>query len=431
MHTNRHSYLVLALWSGLILISVGCQKALRSGFITQSDIWQTQPIADGVADPASSIPRLRGLHCGTLEDYIPDTNRLSHFPVRYVRVNFHFMNTTDSASNYVGEEARQFVRGLLVSANQDLQKNNPSWLPREKKLPVIPTRYQLRLTSSPDYPEAGGVYCHFDNQRFYYIHRGKNRNLYDQEVIRRYGVQRDSVLNIFIMPHHPDSIASQTYISSGVGVAVGGTIKMAGIYETSQPAWAYRGILNHEVGHVFSLAHSWLNDGCADTPLGKNPCWNRGDAPPCDTGATNNVMEYNALQNAWTPCQIGRVHQKMADERFRYRRYLHPEWCTLREDEPIRIQDTLVWRGSKDFSRHLLIAANAQLRIECRVSLPPDGQITIEPGATLILGPNARLHNACGKNWDGIISQRMGRQSGQLILEGDPIIEDNREPILP
>ena len=75
-------------------------------------------------------------------------------------------------------------------------------------------------------------------------------------------------------------------------------IKMAGMYELSQEGWAYRGVLNHEVGHALSLRHAWGNDGCEDTPRHKNDCWNRSTKAPCDTAATNNVMDYNACSSS-------------------------------------------------------------------------------------------------------------------------------------
>ena len=413
----------------LTAVLVACSPRLNSRFLAEDDIWlrATEVVAPETEQPV--INRFLGRQYGTWSDYVPDTSRLDQFPVRVVRINLHFMNTTDSASNYYGEEARSFARGWIAAANKDLRENNLFWQPRGNPLPVLPTRYRLQLTAPPDDPASGGVFCHFNDELFYYIHRGQNRNLYNQDVLKKYGVQRDSVLNIFVQPHHPDSIASPTYSSGPVGVMVGGAIKIAGVYESGQPAWFYRGVLNHEVGHVFSLTHSWLNDGCPDTPYGKNPCWNKGEAPPCDTGATNNVMEYNALQNAWTPCQIGRVRQKMSSETFSYRRYLDPVWCSLREDHPVMVTDSVVWRGAKDFSRHLVVTEGAQLRIESRVSLPPNGRIILQPGATLILGAGSRLHNACGQQWAGIVIEQRGRRQGQVIVEGTPTIEDNLNAI--
>lgn len=420
----------------LLLISCtvqACSPKLIRRYASEKDIWVTAhtPKADPTEKDGPILKGFGQANCGTWADYIPDTNHLDHFPIREIRINVHFMNTTDSASNYYGEEARSFVRGWLTSANKDLRENNPSWLPYHDPLPTIPTQYRLTLTNHPDYPENQGVYDHFDDELFYYIHRGKNRNLYDQRAFEKYGLQQDSVLNIFVMPHHPDSIASPTYAANGVGVAVGGGIKVAGLYETGQPAWAYRGILNHEVGHVFTLTHSWLNDGCPDTPYGKNPCWNRTKTAPCDTAATNNVMEYNALQNAWTPCQIGRIRMRMADENFRYRKFLARTWCQLDTDKTIIISDSVNWAGAKDLEGHLVIAETGYLRIECRVSLPAGAHIAIKPGGQLILGAESRLHNACNREWDGIIVEAEGRQAGQIIFEGKPVIENIRHALPP
>ena len=61
--------------------------------------------------------------------------------------------------------------------------------------------------------------------------------------------------------------------------------------------------------------------------------------------------------------------------------------------------------------------------------MPPGSTITIRPGGRLILGPTARLHNACGKIWEGIVVERMGRQTGQIVLEGNPVVEQVRNPI--
>ena len=418
----------------LLFLSIfqACTPQTYRRYAEVKDVHPTSPVRTNSETNNSQSPVLVGFGsstCGTWADYVPDTNYLDHFPIREIRVNIHFMNTSDSASNYYGNEAQRFEMGWLSSANNDLKDNNPSWLPSDRKMPTIPTRYKLNLTSHPDYPEHKGIYDHFDDALFYYIHRGKNRNLYDQRVFEKYGLQQDSVLNIFIMPHHPDSITSPTYNATGVGVAIGGGIKVAGFYETGQPAWAFRGILNHEIGHIFSLAHSWLNDGCPDTPKGKNPCGNRTKTAPCDTAATNNVMEYNALQNAWTPCQIGRVQMRMANEQYPYRKFLARTWCEINPKRTITIADSISWLGAKDLEGHIIIQPTGVLRINCRVSLPSKANIIIQPGGQLILGPNAKLHNACTGEWDGIIIEGQGKVAGQIIMEGKPLIEDIKHPL--
>lgn len=362
-------------------------------------------------------------------DYLPDTAHVEHSPLRYLRINVHFMNASDRAHNYDGEEAIRFAKDLIDYANQDLQKNNKLWLPYRNKLPVIPPRYQYQL--SPQTTNSGdqGIYFHYDDRLCYYIHKGPTANLFETEVLEKHQIGADSVLNVFIMPHHPDSMKSAWYskTAGGVGVMLGNAIKMAGMYEGHQPAWAYRGILNHEAGHFLGLSHAFFRDGCDDTPEHGNPCWSRTTEAPCDTAASNNMMDYNALQNALSPCQIGTMHARMADTNSYERRFLVKNWCTRQEGQDITIRDTVVWKGDKDLTGHVTIVAGGVLRIEARLSLPENARITLMPGAELQLGNKALLHNACGLKWEGIEApRRFFGARGKVLAEDGARIKGAR-----
>ena len=361
---------------------------------------------------ADQRPRRLNIVYRNPEHYVPDTAYLQHSPIRYLRLNVHFMNTRSRAYNYEGEEAIRLAKDLIYYANLDLQKNHKLWQPYRNNLPVIQPRYQYELTaSSPGAPDHG-VYFHYDDTLSFYIHKGPAANLDRMEVIKKYQIQGDSILNIFIMPHHPE------HQGGGVGVMLGNAIKMAGMFESKQPAWVHRGILNHEVGHFLSLAHAFYNDGCDDTPAHGNPCWNQTPDPPCDTAASNNMMDYNALQNALSPCQIGTMQARMADTSSFERRFLIPYWCKRLPDYDLTITDTVAWKGDKDLYGNLTIVAGAVLRIHARVSLPENTRITIEPGGRLELGSGALLHNACGLSWEGIDAPRrfLGAR-GKVVAE--------------
>ena len=370
---------------------------------------------------ASALSHRTG--CYDTQYYIPDTNHLDHTPIKYIRVNFHFVNAKDSAQYWPQERALEFARGMLHTANYNLERNQKMFLPLNNDTPVVPIRFRYVLTPDSSMPGDSGVYRHFDDELCYYIHRGRNANLFRREVIERYQVSKDSVLNFFILPHHPDSVASKTYRTTTGGVALGRAVKLAGMYEHGADYWRYRGVFNHETGHVLGLPHAWTrNDGCDDTSPHDNKCWGKSEKPPCDTQASNNVMDYNGYQHAWTPCQVGRVHYRMAHEKNSVRKLLVPNWCERNPEQDIVIRDTIVWRGAKDLEGNLIIAEGGHLTIHCRVSIPSGGKITVAPGGTLVLD-NGRLHNACGKKWEGVELQEQGNNRGRIIIQGQPKFE--------
>jgi hypothetical protein len=402
---------------------------MRARFLQTEDIQQLPSEFDELPNRPQIGIRAPG-PCQDYNAYLPDTNHLDHRPVKYVRVNFHWMQPLDAVVDFPEEKVREFSKGLIKAANYALEHNKPMWLPHNNDTPTLPIGFQYVLTPHPDDPTDDGIYFHFDDQQYFYVAKGKDRNLYDREVINKYGTQLDTVLNIFFMPHHPDSIRSKSYAAVGTGVALSNAIKLAGV-NFNGDFWAYRGVFNHEVGHIYGLSHTWAyNDGCDDTPRHKQNCWNRSQ-PGCDTTTSNNVMDYNAMQLAWTPCQIGKVQQRMADERANARQLLVPTWCRLDAAKTIVINDTVSWAGARDLEGNLYIAAGGQLHVQCRLSLPPNGKISIEPGGTLILD-DARLHNACEQEWQGIeILERDGIKGKVQIVRASTFEHMKNQVTLP
>lgn len=363
--------------------------------------------------------------CLQQEFYQPDTNRLEEFSLRELRVNIHFMNTRDTLFPYYGERAYEFAKSLIFYANEDLDENRQMTLPVGNNTPVLPPHYRLRLTGRPDDPNDRGVYTHFDDSLYYYVHRGRNANLMDRTVIRKYAVQPDTVLNIFIMPHHPDSIRSKTYPNERVGVALGTSVKLAGFYfDPDYPDWGYRGLINHEAGHVLGLIHSWTaSDGCEDTPRHPNDCFSP-QQPGCKERTPNNVMDYAYLQRVWTPCQIGRIHARFAQLGSRQRKLLIPRWCRYRDFRTINIRDTATWDGARDLEGDLIIEPGGYLNIHCRLSLPPGARILVRAGGVLHLH-DALVHSDCPDGeWQGIQIESLGTTRGEVRTTGRIRIED-------
>ncbi len=375
--------------------------------------------------------------CSDKSNYIPDPNYLSHTPDRVVKVNFHFIQNSQGKANFNEKEGIECVDRVLSAANGNLWYNQKMLLPKGNDTPVIPARYKYELTPDPNDPDDDGIYFHQDDDFYYLINRGKDRNNYNQDVFKKYGIQKNEVLNIFVQDHHLDSLKSETYKDSMTGIAFKTWVKCGMWYsaenevvivdgvETYPKRWLAHKQMNHEIGHVFSLGHTWAgNDGCEDTPNHSN-CWERTTSPPCNE-YSNNIMDYNPLRNAFTPCQIGRVHYTLTNRDIK-RNLLKRTWCAINQ-KPIVIKKDFQWNSCKDLESHIVVESGNTLTIRCRVSLPKDAKIEVLPGAKLIID-GGRLHNDCGEQWQGIEIHKMGRNEGQVQLMNGGVIENTVHPI--
>ena len=337
------------------------------------------------------------------DDYLPDTSNARYLPLRYLHISFHIMNTSDTLYPLYGQRAVDEIKDVLNYTNSMLRKPAELWLtPDSTDVPALPRRLHFNIPNKPGTDEPA-IYEHYDDELYYYLHNGRHRNRADRTVIRKYAVNQDSVLNIFIMGPPRDSLRSKTFRSPGTdGIYLGDAIKITGWLESKRKPWELRGIVAHEIGHALGLNHAWGRDGCDDTPVHKNDAWSRrgGNYGPGKT--SNNLMDYSKDQEALTPCQIGRMHARMTDINGRARKWLLPRWCDYANTESIRVTKDLNWEGARDFNSDIFVRRGNTLRINNRIHLPERAAIHVDPGATLILGPEAVIHNSCGGTWAGI-----------------------------
>lgn len=353
--------------------------------------------------------------------YIPWEGYSSVTPLRTIRVNFHFMNSRDGHKNLKGDKAVQFAQDLLKEANNELANNQPMRLPLHNETPVLDPLFQYELVNKTDGSPA--VYEHFDDDFYFLVKRGPYQNNYDRSVIDRFGIGLDSILNIFIQVPPPDSMMVERYGGLKTGVALRNGIRISGPLITDARVWSYSGMFNHEVGHILGLGHSWVQDLCDDTPEHAN-CWNfTDDGSVCDSLVSNNIMDSNASQSALTPCQIGIMQRSLTEHNRATRQFQKFDFCHRKIEQPIHIQDTMVWCRETDVVADVVIEKNSLLVVSSRVSMPAGSTIFIEKGGQLILKKNAKIGNACGLAWEGIYSKTP--KAGQVTVEdGGSLIYD-------
>lgn len=344
--------------------------------------------------------------------------------MKYIRVNIHFMNSSDGRYNMPEEETTAYAREWIKATNSNLEHNMKMFLPHGNETAVLPIPYRYVISPDPAVPGDDGVYYHIDDELCYAVKTGRERNISDTRVIKKYAIRDDSVMNIFLQTHQLDSITSPTYRPDASGISLGSSVKIFGRWHERPNVWDIRGITNHEIGHSLGLAHTWGgHDGCDDTPAHPN-CWNKTNTPPCDSMYSNNMMDYNAHMGALTPCQIGKILLNMSRPGSIQRNILEPRWCVLDTTATITINDSVRWEGSADLEGNLIIREGGLLEIGCRISMPEGASITVYPGGKLVVMSSGKIHNACNSLWEGVRIVQEGKSMGNLYVMEGGMIED-------
>ncbi len=377
--------------------------------------------------------------CRNIENYVPDTLRPYLSPMRYLRINVHIIQDGKGRHNFSEQEGRAWVKELITQANNRLAANQKLWLPPGNNYPAYPIPLRYQLTGRSYVAGDDGIYFHRDDSLFFVNKkaRGKNvNNIYDERQFQKYGIQKDTVINVFLLEHHPDSTASPTYRATHDGIGRPTYAKLVGQYyllhRATGPhrfdAWQAAGLFNHELGHTLGLSHTWnMDDGCDDTPKHAG-CWNFNEPEGC-VEVSNNVMDYNAYQSAYSPCQIAKMMLACFDDKG-IRRFLIPTWCQYQPEQTVVISsgEKEEWNRAVDLSGDLILHDRSVLTIRCTVCLPPGARVVLKKRATLILD-GGQLTSRCSEPFEGIQLHYKGKKIPRIIIQSKGSVTHVRHPL--
>lgn len=261
----------------------------------------------------------------------------------------NFTETGDGFTNS-GYNGYRRAEDIINQANAELDDNADQW--RKATDPLVQNP-PLNITYPTTPPEVKvryllmGVYFHRDESAYY----ANFNNI--SATFTKYGIETLNTVNVFYTPNGDWSGVANT--NSGGGVKYVFNNDYLAYVKPGCRNWSltYSGsLLNHEIGHTLSLAHTWPgNDNCNDTPEGfvydkwyqddngvwhcqanqHANCWMHDDSiptcpsstggRPCDTPLpdklwykiSNNMMDYNVYApHAVTECQIARINADLA-----------------------------------------------------------------------------------------------------------------------
>lgn len=374
--------------------------------------------------------------CFNTENYEVNNRNAAHFPVKYIKLAFHFIKHPEQPF-FSAYEASMYANDLVMFCNTQLANNMPMNLPLGNTTPVYPVLYRY-VIDTDSVTKKEKVFLHDDAELAFMNKKNNQQNLFWRKQYDKYGIQEDNAIDIFMLEHPQDSIASPTYKASIDGVGMGPWMKIVGAYQQSldsvtdengikQRKWAaqYVGLFNHEMGHILGLSHTWkFNDGCEDTPFHEN-CWNYSSTAPCDKEVSNNMMDYNAFQNSLTPCQLGKINFNLTDKYSSIRKYLQNNWCTPEKfkDLVIARNAKVVWQCNKQAEGNIILKENSTLTVSCLLSMPENSSIKIYPGAQLIVD-GGKVYNECGLPWKGIEIFSSEKNKGQVEILNKAVVEN-------
>jgi Reprolysin (M12B) family zinc metalloprotease len=424
----------------IFILLLSCFPILSQAQADECQIPGVPSAIEDVGDCANTFPYPLGNPCGGDLAYAPLVPE--HTPIKTVRIVTHVIQRGDGSDNFQDTPAhKDFLYKIFndewLSAN--VLYGSTCDNPNSPSPHIVDTRIRFQtdfqndlfLWQSDTYFCEGGW-------------SGDGCQMYEEFVTNNSILtvdQKENALHVFYAGCELESDGvTENYVLGGYASGVPNLdgpnfIGMKAVYhrhfveQYEQAVWNARRLMAHELGHSFGLHHTTTTDQCDDT----------------GSPHLNNVMYSPAnTRCSFSECQISRMHFYLENERCinnngcsSIHNAVIRDYCQLTSGEDITItsgQD-YTWTSEKKLKGHLRINDGGKLTIRCRVGMPENARIIIEPGGSLIVD-NGIITGNCDKRWQGITvagnryqSQASTSKQGRLTVRNQSLIENTIEAI--
>jgi len=137
------------------------------------------------------------------------------------------------------------------------------------------------------------------------------------------------------------------------------------------------------------------------------------------------VMDYDACQCAFSPCQIGIIQMNFFNDHTIQRNMCRPDWCSYHPDSTVTIHqgENVEWFAGHELQGDLLIEAGGSLTLHCILGMPEGARIIVLPEGSLTLDGGV-ITNRCQGKWKGIQVGHFQHLTGQVTLLHGARLED-------
>lgn len=364
------------------------------------------------------------------EFYVPDANT----PIKTVRINFHVMQKTDGTGNFDENNVDHMAHSWEIEDwvnDKFTNMHEPLFGGATGDPYVLDSRIRVKLQA---------IYFEADDFGW-----NNNQDQCGEYSFNNHKVNEDQELNIFFVRTFEDPLVfiPQTTDMDGCGMGLiaedKNFVTLSGLYDyylndppgTLGPnhlggkPWVVASILTHEICHCLGLGHSWYAAQKALFPDLPNQTSQNSECDPwTDPNCSNNIMGYANTRNWITPLQMGHMHQ-LASGGWRTKMMCE---CNHGAVTLQNITSDETWEWARLLDHDLHITNNSTLTIKCKVSMPEQGKIVVEPGSKLVIDGGI-ITNSCGQMWRGIEVHGSGSQAqsesydGTVVLKNGAIIE--------